>query len=60
MVNIYKHAFTFGTTRGSNPGPFYPKSDTLTTTPTPAPLYFIIADVLVGHIGYFDLRSRDP
>jgi len=35
MVNIYKHTFTFGTARGSNPGPFDPKSDTLTTTPPP-------------------------
>jgi len=28
----YKHAFIFGTAQGSNPGPFDPKSDTLTLT----------------------------
>jgi len=28
----------FGTSLGSNPGPFDPKSDTLTTTPPPLPI----------------------
>jgi len=46
MVNIYKHAAYsfFGIARGSNPGLFDPKSDTLTTTP-PFPCTLSLYDV---------------
>jgi len=41
VVNIYKHAFTFWHRPGSNPGPFDPKSDNLTTTPpNPNPKHY--------------------
>jgi len=55
MRNIYKHAFTFGTTRGSNPGPFDPKSDTLATTPTPPPIHAVQGTVDSGYLRHWEI-----